>query len=874
MNGGGTAEAPGRFSFVELLGCCAAVVGPQGELLAANAPWREALGDPPELPALLRGPPGEATAPDGQPTTCTLGGATWAARWSPLSAAAGGGRLLCLSPARSGLHRLPAELLYRVIDGLPINVFVKDAAGVLVMVNAETVRTLGRAAEEVLGRTDHDLFGAEVADRIVATDRAVLGSDSGEDLLHEEQIDSGDVQRDMLAGKVRLSGPDGAPYLLGFSIDITERKRIERELEAQRNFIRQVIDTDPNLIFVKDRRNNFRLVNQAVATLFGKSVDAIEDQSNAVVHDNEEEVEGYGADDRRVIDLGVTVQKEETVTQSDGRIHHYQTTKVPLRFSNGEVMALAISVDITERLRHLAEVRAARDAAEAASRAKTDFLATMSHEIRTPMNGVIGMTGLLLDSGLGPVQRRYAETIRESGEALLSIINDILDFSKVEAGHIELEESDYDLRPLIRGAMDIVAPRASQRGLGLLVEVSPELPQRLTGDGGRLRQVLVNLLGNAVKFTNSGSVTVRAHPVGPPEALGPRTLRIEVQDTGVGVAPESQALLFQAFSQVDSSASRRYGGTGLGLAISRRLCERMGGRIGLESEVGKGSTFWFELPLRAAAGGSAALRAPELSGLRCVVVAGRDRTLSELLTRWGAAVEAPETLESAFELLLRAAAGGPPVGLVALAGEGLGLASSLRSARVGAFAQAALLVIGEEREVPDGAQELWLAEPSPEVLAPALLQLLERPRPAGSCEPSAKPAPPVRRRLRILVAEDNPVNQEVARLLLEREGHTVDIVGDGREAVEAVSSLPYDLVMMDIQMPVLDGVEATRAIRQLPGPAGSVAIIAMTANVMPDFRAECLRLGMRDFVPKPVERARLVGALRDFEATLAPEERR
>ena len=782
------------------------------------------------------------------------------------------------SPRGPTAPAVPVEVLLRVLDGLPINVFLKDGAGALVMANAATARTLGRPVGEVLGRTDHELFGAEVAARIVATDRAVLDGPANGDGLHEERIDGPDGPRDMLAGKVRLEGPDGEPYLLGFSIDITERKRVERELEAQRNFIRQVIDTDPNLIFVKDRRNNFRLVNRAVANLFGTSVEAIEDQSNAAVHDNEDEVKGYAEDDLRVINHGVTIQKEETVTHGDGRTFYYETTKVPLRFSNGEVMALGISVDITERIVRLAEVRAARDAAEAASRAKTDFLATMSHEIRTPMNGVIGMTGLLLDSGLDPVQRRFAETIRESGEALLSIINDILDFSKVEAGHIELENADYDLRALLRGAIDIVAPRASQRGLDLSVRVSPGLPLRVFGDGGRVRQILVNLLGNAVKFTGTGGVSLRAMRVQAGE--GEPQLRVEVADTGDGIDPVGQARLFQAFSQVDSSASRRFGGTGLGLAISRRLCERMGGRIGVESALGQGSTFWFELPLVPASSGDGGIAPPpDLRGLRCLFVGEAPSELPRRLEEWGATVVAPGSIQGGLEAALAAVGGGSPLGLVVLDPTAAPLAPTFRRARLGALADAALLVLSEDLAGdPDDPAERWLTDASAEALSAALPPLLGRPRvgsgPGEKVAAAQVEAPAARRRLRILVAEDNPVNQEVARLLLEREGHTVDIVGDGREAVEAVRTLPYDLVMMDIQMPIMDGVEATRAIRRLNGAGGAVPIIAMTANVMPDFREECLQLGMRDFVPKPVERARLVAALREFEATLPTEDRR
>jgi PAS domain S-box-containing protein len=725
-------------------------------------------------------------------------------------------------------------------------------------------------------------------------------------------------------------GADGKSFHLdGVLTDITDRKRVEEDLARERDLLFTLMNNLPAYIYVKDTETRIMLSNQAhLHALGAQALDEVVGKTDFDFFPPEQ-AQPCCDDEREILTLDhPMLNREEHVVERGGHRKWLLTTKVPLHDSKGVVTGLVgISHDITGRKKAEVELHKAKEAAESANQAKSEFLANMSHEIRTPMNGIMGMTELVLDTDLTPEQREYLDLVKRSADSLLTVINDILDFSKIEAGKLTLDPIDFNLRDSLGNAMKTLALRAHTKGLELAYHVDRSVPDTLVGDPGRLRQLVINLAGNAIKFTEEGEVTVsvrveeqvsgvRSQESGSGDRAAQQAaqspisdgvcLHFAVRDTGIGIPTDKQQAIFNAFEQVDSSTTRRYGGTGLGLTISKKLVSMMGGTIWVESEIGKGSTFHFTARFGVRHGEAPAPATDVSIRLRDLPVLVVDDNvtnrllLRDILISWNMK---PTVVTSGAEALaeLRAAlARAEPFALVLLdvmmpEMDGFAVAEEMR--RHPELAQAAVMMLSSAGQREDAARcralgvAAYLTKPVMQSdLWDAMVMALNVSYERRDARAPLLPPTVQSRPLRILLAEDNPVNQKLAVRLLQKQGHSVVVVGNGKLALKALfgeqglgaeakgsrtdagagaASLipnpqslvppPFDLVLMDVQMPELDGLETTALIREREKETGRhMPILAMTAYAMKGDRERCLAAGMDGYVGKPIQPRELV----------------
>ncbi|REJ86418.1 MAG: PAS domain S-box protein [Planctomycetota bacterium] len=774
------------------------------------------------------------------------------------------------------------DRLRTLIDALPDIVFIKDAEFRLVTANEAYLKQFGLDSEQdVRGKTDFDLCPPELAEQYRADDDAVLAR--GKVVLNREEeiVSAAGKRMTILTTKVPLRNSRGEIIgLVGICRDISLRKRTDDALKHSEQLYHSLVDNLPIYLVRKDLDGRVTFANDNLCRLLERPRDEVIGRTDYDFFPPDL-AEKYRTDDRRVIETGQVFSDIEE-NRSGDRASFFEVRKTPIRDSSDRIIGTqAIFWDVTDRQQALRDLAAAKEAAESANRAKSEFLANMSHEIRTPMNAVIGMTELVLETDLDAQQRDYLDTVRESAESLMDLINDLLDFSKIEAGKLELESAPFELREMLGDTMKALGVRAYGKGIELLYHVDPQIPQFIVGDGLRLRQVIVNLVGNAVKFTEEGEVVLRVHLVDRSDPT--LKLRFEVSDTGIGIHDDQRERIFRVFEQADMSTTRRFGGTGLGLAICSRLAGLMGGDIDVESRPGEGSTFTFTADFGEPEGEAARVAPPDVSnllGLRVLIVDDNEtnRTiLEEMCRNWKMHPTSAANAAEALACLRESSRTGESFQLVltdASMPEVDGFRLSEQIADDPALGSTVVMMLtsldrqGDARRCEQLGVSAYLLKPvkQSELLDAIALAMGTHPMVASAesddALESAADAPP----LNLLLAEDSLANQKLAVGLLSRWGHQLTVVNNGREAVEAVKrDSGFDAVLMDVQMPELDGLNATREIRIWEkSTGGHIPIIAMTAHAMKGDREKCLEAGMDGYVAKPIRPRELQTALAEF----------
>ncbi len=770
-----------------------------------------------------------------------------------------------------------SQALYSsLVENLPVQVIRKDMEGRFTFANRLVCDELGLTPAEIAGKTDRDLYPEELAREHCESDRYVI--ETGEVVETVEEIGDGELPRYMQVIKCPVRNATGQTIgIQAIRWDITERRAALEAAEHERSLLHSLMDSVPDSIYFKDADGHYTRINRAKAIKSGLSDPADAVGKTDADFFSPEHAQRTRLDEQQILQTGEPmIGKEELLTWPTGEQCWVSTTKLPLRDKEGRIVGtFGISHDITEQKRAAEQYRLSKEAAEAASRSKSDFLANMSHEIRTPLNAVIGMTELVLDTKLNASQREYLKMVLDSGVSLASVLNDILDFSKIEAGKLTLEYAEFDVRENLGDATKSLAFRAHRKGLELACDVHPDVPKRVVGDVARLRQVIVNLVGNAIKFTEQGEVIVRVSRQ--VSADDEEILEFAVSDTGIGVAEDKLATIFGEFEQADTSTTRKFGGTGLGLAICARLTSLMGGRIWVDSQVGRGSTFHFTSRFRAVKRTSRTTPAVALSGTRVLVVddnATNRQILKEMLSNWMLCPVTAASAQEALTLMREAQAAGELFTLVVADAnmpdiDGFALAERIKQDPELRGTIIMMLTSGDRPDEIARCEQLGLAT---HLLKPikqselfdAIIQALGvNTADANPSEDEPESTPPTDLpALRILLAEDSLVNQKLALGLLGRHGHQVKVANNGLEAVSAIQVEDFDLILMDIQMPEMDGLAATAAIRDLERESGRhIPIVAMTAHAMKGDRQRCLDAGMDAYVAKPIRAQQVFEAI-------------
>lgn len=762
-----------------------------------------------------------------------------------------------------------------IIDSLSINLVLKDTDGRRVYANQAYLKLRNLQLDDVLGKRDIDLFPKDLAEQFSRDDQHVLSTGKVIHKLEENVAATGKrTWSEIIKGPIRDADDNVAGVQILFW-DATTRKQTEQKLERERTLLHALLDNVPDSIYFKDKQSRFVRISRGMAEKFNlKSTKVAIGKTDADIFTSEHAEQAL-RDEQAIMRSGQPiVAKVERETWPDRPDSWCSTTKMPLKDVDGKTIGtFGISRDVTEMMQIERQLREARDHADQASKAKSEFLANMSHEIRTPMNGIIGMSELLSHTKLSDTQQSYLEMIQQSAQSLLRIINDILDFSKIEAGKLDIESVIFDLPKTISQAAKGLAIRAAKKSVELKLEIAADVPDNLVGDPDRLRQVLVNLAGNSIKFTERGSITIRVAITSGPPADEDYTLHFSVIDTGIGIPADKQASIFEAFAQADVSTTRTYGGTGLGLSISSQLVEMMGGKIWLESEVGMGSTFHFNCrlkPARRPQAGKPDANFVNLRALRALVVNDDTKSLQNLLHGLrsnGLDVRAVSNREQAIQDYQELPDAPDRSVLIVDQGmqshDSIQLIEQLQSIAPSKRPITILLSALPDPLTARSSEKLKsvviLQKPALHAeICDAIRRVIAGQEQQASQDPQeeTRPTEP----LKLLIAEDGEVNRAILLGLLGEAGHETAWVEDGQATVDAWSIAHYDAILMDVQMPKVDGLEATRMIREKErlappqnGRKPRIPIVAITAGAMSSDQSLCFDAGMDDYLSKPID---------------------